>query len=904
MKSKFSLFVLFSLFIALVFAFKVEDDPLLKLLNQLEKFTSNYANEKVYVQSDKPYYAVGDDIWLKAYILNTKTQAPSKISKILYVELIDENNEIKNQIKLNANEGVAWGDFKLPDSLREGNYRLRAYTNYMRNFSSDFFYDKVIKIGNSWSNNVFINTVFDFTSANKVNATVQFRDKNDLPYANKNVLFDVLVDEKSYTKERSKTDADGKVTISFTSPDIRNKIAKIVSTINLSGQEIVKKVIPVSSFSNLADVQFFPEGGYLVEDQPQKIAFKATGSNGLGIYVKGKILDGNAVIGNFNTDFAGMGSFSTNLKSGKKYSAVINFGDGSEKTFDLPTVKPSGYTLTVNNNDASKIAIRLTASSDLINTDDVRIVGQQDGNLRFAFNAKLSSQTIIKSIPIEKFTTGIAQITVFSAQNEPIAERMIFVKNNASDLKLQVNKDKISQNAGASSEINLTDNDENLTGSFSISVTNTDVVKPDLDNESNILTSLLLTGDLSGYVEKPNHYFLNADEQTRKELDNLMLTQGWRRYSWIDILQDKVLPLTFQVEKSSYISGSVVRGKNPIKGSAVFLLSKNGGDIVRDTITDVHGKFKFDNLAFTDSTQFLVQATPLKKGSFLELIIDSADNQKVTKNKSIADVEINVNTSLMQYIKASDRYFGELTRLGLLEKSIKLKDVDIRSSRIKKAVQYSANYNGPGNADQVLTADDLPPYYGTLSQSLGNMLRGVRIIRGRAYRLPGMPDLANDDGKGSLDVYYNGTRLPDGNLDMINPMDVQCVELLTSISRMVIYGPMRAPGIIIITSKRGLGYSAKQVKDLSFDHLTIKPKGIYPSRTFYVPKYNVSNTTAEEARSTIYWNPNIVPNNEGFAKVTFKNANAKGNYRVVIEGFNKVGQPARETFSYRVSNDL
>ena len=908
MKSKITHSLIISAFIILLFAFKNENDPLLSLLSKLETFTSAYAQEKIYIQSDKPYYTAGDNIWLKAYVLNTKTLTPTKISKILYVELIDENDVIKNQIKLSMNNGVSWGDFKLPDTLVEGNYRLRAYTTYMRNFSPDFFFDKTIKIGNSWSNKVFINTAFKFIGGNNIDATIQFKDKNDLPYRNKNISYDVFVDHKSILKTRTKTDSDGNATLNFSSPTGTDKTGRIVATINLNGQEKINKTIPIVSFSNNSDVQFFPEGGTLVQGHPQRLAIKVCGSNGRGIDITGKILDEKGLtISDFKTDILGMGSFNTDLKAGTRYTAKIKFADGSEKDVALPVVATSGLTLTVNNTVESKVAVRLTASSDLINGDEVRIVGQQAGNLRFAFNAKLNSQTIIKSIPKEKFATGIAQVTVFSADNEPLAERLIFVNNESSLLKLKVNKEKLSKAISGKSEISLVADktNSNLTGSFSVSVTNLNIVKPDLDNESNILTSLLLTGDLSGYIENPNHYFLNNDEQTKKALDNLMMTQGWRRFNWKNILKDEKLPLTFQAETSSSVSGTVVRGKKPVQGAAVILMSKNGGDIVRDTITGEDGRFRFDNLNFMDSTQFLVQASPLKKGSFLELKIDTSDNQMVTKNKNTADIDINVNSSLMKYIKASDNYFNEMNRLGLLEKSIKLKDVNISAERIRKAVQFSSNYNGPGNADQVLTADDLPPYYSTLSQALGNMLRGVRIIRGRAYRNPGMPDLGKDDGRGSLGIYYNGTRLADGNLDVINPMDVQSIEVLLSISKLVIYGSLRDPGIIIITTKRGLGYSAKKVKDLSFDHFTIKPKGFYSSRVFYSPKYQVqTNEIASDSRSTIYWNPNVQPDDEGVARIKFDNAAFKGDYRVVIEGFNNTGQLARESFTYHIENNL
>ena len=161
--------VLSAIFMALGFAaFKMDDDPLTALVKKIDEYTNKYPQEKVHLHLDKPYYAIGDDIWFKAYVLNTKTQAPTNISKILYVELINEKDSLKKQLKLPLMGGITWGDFKLPDSLTEGNYRIRAYTTYMRNFGTDFFFDKTIKIGNSWANKVFTSTEYKFTKENTI----------------------------------------------------------------------------------------------------------------------------------------------------------------------------------------------------------------------------------------------------------------------------------------------------------------------------------------------------------------------------------------------------------------------------------------------------------------------------------------------------------------------------------------------------------------------------------------------------------------------------------------------------------------------------------------------------------------------------------------------------------------
>ena len=100
---------------------KFADDPLIKIKQQLEKWATEQPVEKVYLHLDKPYYAAGDDIWFKAYIVSGNNHQLSAISGIVNVELIDERDSIKQSVKLPLESGTANGDFALPDTLRQGN---------------------------------------------------------------------------------------------------------------------------------------------------------------------------------------------------------------------------------------------------------------------------------------------------------------------------------------------------------------------------------------------------------------------------------------------------------------------------------------------------------------------------------------------------------------------------------------------------------------------------------------------------------------------------------------------------------------------------------------------------------------------------------------------------------------
>lgn len=104
--------------------------------------------EKLYLHLDKPYYAAGEQIWFKGYLVNSSTHIPDMPDNFIYVELVNQDNKIIHRQKVKKNEGGFWGNLSLPLDLPVGEYTLRGYTNWMRNTDSDFFFQKNIPVAN------------------------------------------------------------------------------------------------------------------------------------------------------------------------------------------------------------------------------------------------------------------------------------------------------------------------------------------------------------------------------------------------------------------------------------------------------------------------------------------------------------------------------------------------------------------------------------------------------------------------------------------------------------------------------------------------------------------------------------------------------------------------------------
>lgn len=905
MKKHFTISMLTLVCIVSLSAFIKADDPFTELLKKLETFTRKNHQEKVYLHLDKPYYAIGDDIWFKAYVVDASTSLPTTTSNILYVELINDRDSIARQIKLPMQSGISWGDFKLTDSLKEGNYRIRAYTQWMRNAGPDFFFDKTIKVGNGWTNKVFTKSTFTYSTDNNqehVNTNIRFATASDAPLANAEVSYQIMLGNKKAGNLKGTTDAKGEININIAN-NLNNtaKSGKIIATITLpDGQKATKEILIKTTSSNI-DVQFFPEGGHLVQGLPCKVGVKAINASGLGEDISGTITDNEGVeVLSFETIHLGMGSFSLNPMPGKTYIAKIKFKNGTEKTIALPKTQASGYMLAVNNLDSTKMSIKVMLTADLLNKGELNLLAQHNGIVLFASKVPTTTQIASVVVPKTAFPSGIVQVTLFDPQNTPVSERLTFVNNSKDKINLDVQnlKPVYTKKSLVDLSVIATNNNKPLQGSFSVSVTNTKMVNPDLENESNILTSLLLTSDLKGYVEKPNYYFLKNDIETKIALDQLLLTQGWRQIDWSVVNSSQLAANNFPAEKSMKISGVVTNNGKPVVKGKVSLFSSSKGVFATDTETDANGRFIFDHIAFNDSVKFAIKAVTSTDHKGVKITMDDLPPQLVTVNKSFANADANVDESLKSYLQQSAAYFNEQESMGFLTRVNLLKAVEI-VAKANKAAPTSSNLNGPGRADVVFNAEDLKNAP-NLGQFLNGRVAGLVVTDG----LPG-----STRNGGVMTVYVDGVMIIDGqggeagtggNLNDITLMDIESVEILKSIGTTTIYGHAGQNGVIIITTKTAKERTTFNTRAPGM--LAYAPKGFYLVRQFYAPKYDAVGQDAQpDYRPTTFWEPNMVSDVNGKGTIKYYNTDQIGTYRMVIEGIDADGNLARKVVTYNIN---
>ncbi|SEL44946.1 TonB-dependent receptor plug domain-containing protein [Parapedobacter koreensis] len=881
-----------------------QDTAIDGVLKKLGAYADEYPQEKVYLHLDKPYYTVGDDIWFKGYVTIGAYNYLSGFSKILYVDLISPQDKIIQSIRLPLIAGVTMGDFQLADSLGEGNYRLRAYTNWMRNFDNDIFYDRVLPIGNARTDSIVTNSSFSYENSpiHTVNADIAFTNLRGGPLADMDVNYQVTMEGLNIDRGRTKTDEHGQIAVDFVNKQpFSLKTGAIELTLTTPAKQTVNKTIPLRTTSNTNSIRFFPESGHLVAGNLAKVAFKALAPEGLGIGVKGYVEDDKGVrVADLESTYAGMGNFSFIPQVGNNYVAKVTYADGSQATQALPQVAASGYTLAVNNELDKQLFVQATATDDRVNGQEITLLLQRNGAIFYASKSKLSKKEVVFAVPREHIPSGVVQITLFGPNMRPLAERAIFNMDRASILPMTVSTDQ--DRYGPKQKVSVKVSVGNPTDTSRIATLSAaviDLAKVPVDSgirEGNIYASLLLSSDIKGYIETPEYYFEDMDMTKRRQLDNVMLTQGWSRINWQELMAGKTPAITYHPEQDLRISGVVTKrdGKTPVPNATVTVLSTNNVTAVIDTVAGPDGRFSFDRLLFYDDTKFVVQARDERGRRNVDVHLDESPRQQVTRNKNTPDATVNVNQSISTYLKNTQEQFSEMEKYGLKEKTILLQEVKVTREAEEKKVRHSSNLNGPGNADQVITADQLIMGCPTLDQCLQGRLLGVIFRNGIPYSTRSFNQ--------PMQIVLDGMFMEPGALSIINPFDVETIEVLRGIGNTAIYGSRGGGGVLIITTKRGDsgGYN----RDLYTPGIvTHSPQGYYEVREFYAPDYSAptdSLTGMKDLRTTIHWIPNVVTDQEGNASFEFYTAESPSTYRIVLEGLDVDGRLGRAVHYIKV----
>jgi hypothetical protein len=896
------------------------------VLAKIEGYNSQLPPEKLYMQFDKPYYAVGDTIWFKAYLLNP-TLKYSPLSSRLYVEVLNDSSKVIRRMACQIAYGISWGNISL-EGMREGSYSVRAYTNWMRNFGQDYFFSKAFYVANAQKPSWLVNASSTLAgTTNDVKMAVKLTSLDNSPAGLRPMNLRVMEGKKVLFKGSTQTTAEGRMDVNFPLPD---KTA-VKNLVMIAQDKDNKKIAAIPVSTNRAkdvDVQFMPEGGYLVAGLPGHVGFKAIGDDGHGVDVSGKIINtiNNTEVITFQSTYKGIGILDLAPQAGDVYIARLTLPGGQTKDVPLPAVKPSGTEIRVRNiADRDTMDVAVFMSPDLVKAGGAfYLVGQSRGTVCYGAGISTAKPFATLHVAKSQFPTGVVHFTLLNQASQPLNERLTFVDHH-DNLKVDI---KSGQNYAPHDSIPVKISVSDATGkpiqgTFSVAVTDDAQVKAD-STVDNISTRFLLSSDLKGYIEDPTYYFTGS-KTSWQALDALLLTQGWVGYDWVAI--NAMKKPVFQPEYEYTVNGRVGNVLNkPIAKADVVLLAKGRFTYVKDTTTNADGRFSFKGFPSVDSATFVLQARNARKKIInAGITIDENVAPEVIRGSAphATPWYVNSNAQMLNYVKTSPVYHNEQDKAHWGPQGRLLNTVTIRNNAIVKGSQ---NLNGAGEADQVIDEQAIEDADKTsLADLLEQKVKGFRVgymPKGHdlVYFLKDKKVHFVFDGI-DIDRFYSAVDednpIPNDHynyiksyLDYFTAEDIKGIEVLYSGKYTNNYNIQNLSTTDLLAENqaggRGAATAAIEITTRSGNGpFTQRANGIYvykPLKTtlpkeFYRPRYPVKDKPMKYAdlRSTIHWNPLVATGKDGQAVMSFYAADKPTTYTVTLEGTDLNGKIGYQT---------
>lgn len=659
---------------------------------------------------------------------------------------------------------------------------------------------------------------------------------------------------------------------------------KNVSKLPAASQSKINTAITQPSFV----LQFFPEGGDLVQNVESRVAFKATDKFGIPVNVTGEITDSKGTkITSFSSVHDGMGTF--NLKpeiNGEPYKAI--WKDRQNQTHEtlLPSAKPTGIVLQVDNLlNQTDFNIKHSSATPY---PFVYVVAQMNQQLLYRAKALLTKTSVSGVIPIQGIPAGIVQITVFDPDERPIAERIVFANSSdyafITDLNPAVKDlDKRKKNV---IQIDVPDT---IACNLSVAVTDADINPSEPDN---IYSHILLTSEIKGFVYNSSYYFSSDADSVANNLDLVMMTNGWRRFKWEDALAGRYPKLNYLPENYISIEGQV-HGLNKAlltdKEINTIIELKNKNTQFLNIPVQPDGKFIISGMIFYDTAKLYYQfnndknKTLTSRASF-EIKNDILkDPLNIKYNNSSLLSLAHLDTTSLQ--KDQEIYQQQLSALQI-QKIKTLKTVVVTSRKKSKEElmdeEYTSGFFSGGDARTIVPEDD-PAFLASpnLLTYLQGRIAGLQIGSGSEPTIT---------WRGSTTaLFVNEIQQQDVSQVMTLPMsDIAMVKIFNP----PFFGAMGggAGGAIAVYLKKG-ATGNQMAKGLDFTTVA----GYTPVKEFYTPDYSRSDQSdVPDFRPTLYWNPFVITDkNHRRIFLSFYNNDITKKIKVIIEGINEDGKLTR-----------
>ncbi|GAB4004085.1 Plug domain-containing protein [Spirosoma migulaei] len=766
------------------------------LVQSFDTYRRQALQEKLFVHTDQGFYLVGETLWFKAYYVDGSLHQPLDLSKVAYVDLLDTEQKSVLQTKVALAAGGGNGSIFLPASLNSGTYRLRAYTNWMKNFSADFFFEKKLTIVNPFK-----------------------------PLG-----------------------------------------------------------LPLSPQVPDYDIQFFPEGGNLVQGLTSNVAFKVADAAGRGANMRGWVLNGqNDTLSRFTTHQFGIGMFAIKPSENTTYKVLFRDDKGRTVTRSLPAIQPQGYTMRLEDSGADQL--KVTVATTLDAPSSVYLFAHTRQVIKAAEMRSIQRETTFL-LDKKALGEGVSHLTIFNADRKPVCERLYF-KRPAQQFTLALKPDQNQYATRAKVSIDasvLAPATKTSQAALSMAVYRVDSLAP--VGSGTILSYLWMTSDLQGTIESPEYYLQPETAEIAQATDNLMLTHGWRRFRWNDVLSTQPKPVVRFIPEHN---GALVQGTvtdpgtgKPMPNIQTYLSTPGKPVRLYVSRSDTAGRIKFEMQDFYGPKTLIVQTNPVD--SLTKLTINSpfadAPPAKPLPEPAITEAQADqlLNRSVAMQVQST--YWGD------------------------RAIQYSypavdsAAFYGPPSESYLL---DVYTRFPRMEEVLREYVLGVMPRKRQGhFRL----NVLNGPYRAIFEneplVLMDG--VPVFDMDKVIEFSPLKIKQLDVVTNYYYLSPFLFHGIIsFMTYKGDLAGFPLDTRLVKVDY-----DGLQLQREFYAPRYDRTPTKQTsrlpDARTLLYWNPSLQTNTQGKGRVEFYTSDQTGTYLVEVNGLTKDGIAGSQRVMFTVLN--
>lgn len=853
----------------------------------MEVYVDEIPEEKVFLHLDRSLYASGDNIWFSVFLTAGSPDIPSPLSKVVYVDLLDEEGKLIQQKTIKMEEGHGFGDFRLDAFTREGSYKVKAYSYWLKGFGEEAVFQTDIQILDTY--NLKFQPFVEFEKEEKGNKThyvakITALDNSLKALAGEDVQFKIANRQKELNSGNFKLNGEGKYELEFEleSGDLNLPVALNLNLVENEDYSISRKFI--LPFPNSAiDIQFLPEGGDLISGFNNKVAVRAIYPDGNPVQLKGKIdYQGQEIA--FSTNSSGLAAFNITPQDTEPIKVVLESGASTfEKSLD--GIKTQGVKLAVDTSKETLVNVLIQTKdfASISPSGEALLVVHARGRIGHMQVLNLSNGVGGARINKSQLAPGINQLTIFEPEGTPLAERMVFVPMEK-ELSLDLNAATVNTEARAKNSWMVNIDGDSFEGGF-YSVAVVDAGESPFSHNSSINSYLKLESELKGNIHEPK--LLLGQNRDDEAIELIMLTHGWKRFNWEEVFEGKIENKHF-IEQGINITGTISPqsdGRRGLTGGMLNVFSKGKSEDFLAVEFGENGKFIIDDLDFQDTTQLTISASDNRHKERVKLELDPPIS-KYLKWENFEPVfkDFKISAAMSDYLATAEKRRLAQTAYGEMQE-IQIDEFVIASEKYDPTEEEINRMYGKGDAS--LKPEEIGGFagYSDIWELLQGRFAGVRIVPDPM----GTPSI-RIRGTGSVQaggmplILLDNVPVDPSFASSISPRDLASVEIFKDAASLSIFGVGGANGAIALYTKRaaGIGSLGEGVFNLRFPGYSVASE-------YYMPKYDKENSPAPDYRSTLYWNPKLEWENNS-AMIEFFNNDIVKKYRIVIQGMDKYGR--------------